>query len=281
MLLYYYAKLNTQHGVNKMSYGVQSPSKYTSLERLEQIKKDNCVAASGKEFSELEIELMILEKKALQAEREYIDFCRSEFLRAESDEIMETAEANGDMILGRDYGVLIIEGSKPQGRTIVKAVKQARKNPYGLKNIAQSKRYGFKTRLLALQYCIRNIEAMKDCASGRETYRLERLRANKANKEAFRSKILPGVILSDSWGYEQTQVEFYRVLEVNGCSVVIQQLSEITVKGSEGRDCCRVMPGDLVGSPEKRTIGSRSIKICDSIKLTVWDGSSLYKSWYY
>lgn len=264
-----------------MSYGVQSPSKYTSLERLEQIRQDNCIAASGKEFSEYEMDQMIMEKKMLQAEREYLEYCKEEFKQSEFDEIMDTASASGDMILGRDYGVLIIEGSRVNERTIVKAIKSGKNNPYNLRNHANSKRYGFKTRLLALDFCSRTLEAMKESAKYNAAHKAQRIAANRVKREVFRKSIVAGEILTCSWGYEQTQVEFYKILSVKGMKVQIQEMSLVAVPGSEGRDCCKVIPGDLIGSPETRTIGVYSIKINDSVSLNLWDGKPEYKSWYY
>jgi len=263
-----------------MSYGVQSPSKFTSLDRLEQIRQDNCIAASGKEYSEYEMDQMIMEKKILQAEREYLNFCKEEFKQSEFDEIMSESLSNEDMILGRDYGILIIEGKSIGERTIVKVIRSGKNNPYKLRSQASFKRYGFKTRMLALEFCLRSLENMKTDAKSLSSVRAEKLVKNRERREEFRQSISVGSILSASWGYEQTQVEFYKVLEVKGVKVKIQEMSLVTVDGSEGRDCCRVVPGVVIGDPETRTIGTWAIKIDDSIGLTLWDGKPEYKSWY-
>ena len=44
-----------------------SPSKFTSLARLEQIKKDNFIGEGGQEFCPFEVEVLILEKKNKKA----------------------------------------------------------------------------------------------------------------------------------------------------------------------------------------------------------------------
>lgn len=46
---------------------IHSPSKYTSLSRLKQIKKDNYIGEMGKEYCALEVELLIVEKENEQA----------------------------------------------------------------------------------------------------------------------------------------------------------------------------------------------------------------------
>lgn len=46
---------------------VNSPSKYTSLERLKQIRKDNYIGEGGKEYCAFEVETMINEKECKKA----------------------------------------------------------------------------------------------------------------------------------------------------------------------------------------------------------------------
>lgn len=48
---------------------VHSPSKYTALNRLRQIKQDNYVGETGKEYAQCEVDLMIVEKMQAQAEK--------------------------------------------------------------------------------------------------------------------------------------------------------------------------------------------------------------------
>lgn len=115
----------------------------------------------------------------------------------------------------------------------------------------------------------------------REELTQERKASAKNAAQKFLAELKPGTILSDSWGYEQTQVEFYQVVERKGSKVQIQEMGQITEPGSEGRDCCRVMPGAVHGPKIWKVVRGQSIKIDTSISLTVWDGKSSYKSWYY
>lgn len=53
-------------------FGVRTPSHFTSLSRLLQIKKDNCIGESGREYSLEELDRLIAEKqnkKALEMSR--------------------------------------------------------------------------------------------------------------------------------------------------------------------------------------------------------------------
>lgn len=105
----------------------------------------------------------------------------------------------------------------------------------------------------------------------------------KERANTFLSKLAPGVILYDSWGYEQTNVEFYIVREIKGTKVKIQELGHT----SEHRDemscmSCYVMPDihNPIGEVIEKTVKGSRIRICSSISLGLWDGEKKYKSWY-
>lgn len=104
--------------------------------------------------------------------------------------------------------------------------------------------------------------------------------------------IKAGDILEDSWGYEQTNVEFYLVTKIlSPCRVEIVELGhrQVTVESSMSET---VVP-DLerrIGEPLKKTVaqgtlerakGKWHIKINDSVSLTPWDGQPCFQSsWY-
>lgn len=98
-----------------------------------------------------------------------------------------------------------------------------------------------------------------------------------------------GDVLYDSWGYEQTNVEFYKVTKIiSACKIEIVELGHKTVEGSEGRDCCDVVPNieREIGDPITKMVtpygrNSYGVKISECIRLRPWDGSPCYKSWYY
>ena len=105
--------------------------------------------------------------------------------------------------------------------------------------------------------------------------------------------IKAGDILYDSWGYEQTNVEFYIVTKiVSACKIEIQELGHSEVDGSGCGMSCDVMPDPekRIGEPIQKIVsqsgyekasGHWHVKINDSVSLTAWDGRPKYKSWYY
>ncbi len=113
----------------------------------------------------------------------------------------------------------------------------------------------------------------------------DKIKRSQELKE-FKDKLVVGSILSDSWGYEQTNVEFYEVISINKnkTEVIIRELCHKEVEGSGVSHgmACNVVPGEsFSGDPiTKKIRSSYGIKICSSITLSLWDGKAKYKSWY-
>lgn len=65
-----------------------------------------------------------------------------------------------------------------------------------------------------------------------------------------------GDVYYNSWGYDQTNIDFYLIVEVKEKSVIIQRIGEQVVERSEGFMCASVMP-DIdckIGKPETKII---------------------------
>lgn len=112
----------------------------------------------------------------------------------------------------------------------------------------------------------------------------EEMKAERAaQKKAFLEYCAkPGAILAASWGYEQTNVEFFKVLEVKGSKVRIVEVGHVEVEGtcqSHGM-ACQVMPAtEHTGEGEWKCVRSACVTL-DFTTLYPWDGKSKYKSWY-
>lgn len=101
-----------------------------------------------------------------------------------------------------------------------------------------------------------------------------------------------GDILCDSWGYEQTNVEFYLVTKIIGaCKIEIVELGHTEVE-NETSMSGYVMPDKnrRIGEPIQKVVSQSSwekidgrfhVKINNSISLTPWDGQPKFRSsWY-
>ncbi|AUQ92775.1 hypothetical protein PhaeoP24_04217 (plasmid) [Phaeobacter inhibens] len=113
---------------------------------------------------------------------------------------------------------------------------------------------------------------------------------DKAKRRADRNKphnLEKGLILYTSWGYDQTNVEYYEVIGVpSKCYVDLQRIAAPLARGEEG-----FMSGNSVPNPENKIgetfrrkvdmSGSRpSIRIDSVATAWIWDGKEKYSSWY-
>ena len=93
-----------------------------------------------------------------------------------------------------------------------------------------------------------------------------------------------GQIVHSSWGYDQTQNDFYKIIELKGKTrVVLQQLQIRKVDGSTGHMSCSVMPvlDENIGEPfTKKANGLNQIKLTSYASASLWDERPKYQSWY-
>lgn len=86
-----------------------------------------------------------------------------------------------------------------------------------------------------------------------------------------------GDILYSSWGYDQTNVDFYEVTAVRGKAVVIRQVQQKVVRSDLGSDWVVALPGRfLSGEPPLKKIPSKGWQGQPYIKLTSYSGASLW-----
>lgn len=116
--------------------------------------------------------------------------------------------------------------------------------------------------------------------------------AAKKSEAVSKFAIKPGDILEDSWGYEQTNVEFYLVTKIiSACKIEIVELGH-TETESNGSMSGYVVPDKdrRIGEPVQKTVsqngyekvhGGWHVKINNSVSLTAWDGRPCFQSsWY-
>ncbi len=102
-----------------------------------------------------------------------------------------------------------------------------------------------------------------------------------------------GDILEDSWGYEQTNVEFYKVTKiVSPCKIEIVEVGHSRSNYESHGMACDVVPdvNNEIGERIVKTVAQDSwekqdgryhIKINSCVSLTPWNGQPCYCSWYY
>lgn len=88
-------------------------------------------------------------------------------------------------------------------------------------------------------------------------------------KEA--EKFVKGAIVYDSWGYEQTNIDFYVIVERSGVSVTLQQIGGIRKYSSDMSGTVTPDIDKKIGEPFKKRINKYG-----SISLTSYSSAYLY-----
>ena len=114
--------------------------------------------------------------------------------------------------------------------------------------------------------------------ASRLDYRAE---VNRQRRE-FKSKLEVGSILYCSWGWEQTNVDFYQVVAVKSAkTVVVREIgASVEEKGFMSGEAMPMID-HFVGEPMvKRVSVHDSIRISDCQSASVWHGRPVHCSWY-
>lgn len=101
-----------------------------------------------------------------------------------------------------------------------------------------------------------------------------------------------GTIFVSSWGYEQTNVDYYQVIAVSGRKVTLKPICSKSVFGSAQASgmACDVLPvkdafkkdePELVKIASNMGNGKTYININQVQTAFLWDGTANYCSWYY
>lgn len=106
----------------------------------------------------------------------------------------------------------------------------------------------------------------------------------KAERASWVPDLQPGDVLYGSWGYDQTNVEFVKVLEVKGKRALVQEL-QVHCPETSFMSGQATPTETLVGEPKWKPMlmgykGSTRIKWTDYCDLTKWDGQPKHMSWY-
>ncbi|MGH1415360.1 MAG: hypothetical protein ACRBB0_17865 [Pelagimonas sp.] len=144
---------------------------------------------------------------------------------------------------------------------------------------AKAKRYSFPTEEKRAEFVERVITNLRATADEKAKRRAEQNKPHNLEK---------GLILYTSWGYDQTNTEFYEVIKVpSKCYVVLQQIAAPLVGGETDHMSGNRVPNpdNKIGEPLRRKVdmsGSRpSVRICDVVTAWIWDGKEKSVSWYH
>lgn len=93
-----------------------------------------------------------------------------------------------------------------------------------------------------------------------------------------------GDILYSAWGYEQTNVDFYEVIEATAKTVVVREIEKEKIYSSDMTGDAVPVPGKYIGEPIRRKIASwsngKAIKINPLINAYLYENKPVAFSEY-
>lgn len=115
-------------------------------------------------------------------------------------------------------------------------------------------------------------EAIRDRKS-----QMARKVTQQEERRNFKHDIQPGDIYYTSWGYDQTNVDFYEVVAASDKSISVREVESKTVSSERGADYVSAVPGKYVGSLMKKVPSAHGFRV-DSAMATKWDGKPKYQT---
>lgn len=107
----------------------------------------------------------------------------------------------------------------------------------------------------------------------------ERSATRKAERAALAASLKVGSILSSSWGYDQTNVDFYEVVEIHGkLGLTIREIAAQVVESKGSQDLVAPVPGRYVGDPMRKIANDYGVKISSFAHARPWDGKPEYQT---
>jgi len=118
-----------------------------------------------------------------------------------------------------------------------------------------------------------------------QTWWKEEKQKRSEQRKAYQHTLKVGDILCSSWGYDQTNVDFYQVINIpSKKSVTIRKIGLDMPRGEEGFMCgysAVPIKDSFTGEPfTKRVTTGGSVKLTDYSYAWLWDGKEKYVSWY-
>lgn len=134
--------------------------------------------------------------------------------------------------------------------------------------------YGKQAKPVA-DYSFKTVERRNAAVAEYFTARQKSLAFKTAHKAA-RTSWVPdykvGDLLRTSWGYDQTNVEYFEVIEIKGKHLILREIAQKTVQTGHDQGKCVPLPGQYLtprydgddrGLPIRRLAQQNGARICD------------------
>lgn len=163
-------------------------------------------------------------------------------------------------------------------------VKDAPKSNFGYKKIQH---YRYHTIERMIQNIKTFIDSTEKYNKEKEEYKQTKKQNQQDNIKNIKNIIKVGDIVYNSWGYEQTNIDFYQIIKVLNASVIIRPISSEIVEGTEGNMCANVkpVPNSFVGDEIRKNVifyGDKYYLPSKFGSITKYENGDegVYSSWY-
>ena len=161
-------------------------------------------------------------------------------------------------------------------RPVAKCIRPTKRARLGYK-VEFNYRFGTVARMI--EHCENFLAGLERA----EQYKAERKAKRAAEKAAALETVQKGDIFVASWGWEQTNIDAYQVVEKKGATVALREIAVASIEGSEGFMSDRVRPvlNHFIGERFTKRITGRGINIDDvRYAAPAEEGKDFYRSWY-
>lgn len=133
------------------------------------------------------------------------------------------------------------------------------------------------------------IQKLEDCLQSQKNsvdihlkFKEEQKQSRIQGKSDFLANLKVGDIFYNSWGYDQTNIDFYQVIDIKGSKITLQSISGKSVPGTQGHMCENVSPvkDSFVGQPFTKIVSGNGIAMRHGCMSKTTETSSHYSSWY-
>ena len=104
----------------------------------------------------------------------------------------------------------------------------------------------------------------------------ERKEKAKADKKEMADKVKVGSFFYSSWGYDQTNVNFYKVIEKKGVTVKLVEVAPVVV--SSGYSDSVIPSNEIIGEPMTKRLNQYGVKISYVQTGRLYDGKPKHRT---
>ena len=134
--------------------------------------------------------------------------------------------------------------------------------------------YEFKTPERMAQYIEGYIEGYKEA----QEYKAQKKAKKKEAIASSAKAIAPGDIFYTSWGYDQTNVEFYKVLSIKGQKVTLVEVAQKVAEAEMTYENVLPVADAEISKPFTRMVGEYGFKINSFAYASKWDGKPKHQT---